>query len=252
MAGEGKAPFRSAWLNSAIAPAPLYKSTVFGDRDDAEVTAFNAWFFGATPIAYTLTGDAGSYTIAGQDATFTVAYALAGDAGAYTLAGQDATFTVTTASTAYTLDGEAGAYVIAGQDADFVVVTAAPEVVSLGGKGHPARLQNLPTWAVEVRARLVDEDDQLRARVSLLPINRRGDGDDRLQAAAQVLPLVSVASAALVDQPDQVSAAAQVLARIELDMDADGFVQAIKAITRAQMEPLPLRRDGPKLIRGRA
>lgn len=42
--------------------------------------------------AYTLTADAGSYTLTGQSATFTFARALSADAGAYTFTGQDAQF----------------------------------------------------------------------------------------------------------------------------------------------------------------
>lgn len=80
-------------------------------------------FSGGGAAAYTLTGDAGSYVLAGQDATFAVAYAVDGDAGGYAIAGQDATFTISSGSTAYTLDGEAGAFVIDGQDATFTLST---------------------------------------------------------------------------------------------------------------------------------
>lgn len=93
--------------------------TLTGDAGSYVLAGQDATF----AVAYAVDGDAGGYAIAGQDATFSVGNALAGDAGAYTLDGQDATFTVTTGSTAYTLDGEAGAYVIAGQDATFTLST---------------------------------------------------------------------------------------------------------------------------------
>jgi len=66
--------------------------------------------------AYTLTADAGSYTIAGQDATLTKNSVLTADAGSYAIAGQDATLSWAGAG-AYTLTADVGAYVIAGQDA---------------------------------------------------------------------------------------------------------------------------------------
>jgi hypothetical protein len=94
---------------------------------------------GAGGTAYTLTCDAGAYTIGGQDAALiksrivvadTGAYAVAGqdatllkskvvtaDAGAYTLVGQDATLTYTPSGTVYTLTCDAGAYTLSGQDA---------------------------------------------------------------------------------------------------------------------------------------
>ena len=65
-----------------------------------------------------VTADAGSYAVAGQDASVLVGHLITADAGAYTLAGQDATLTyapVTPGS--YTLTCDAGAYVLAGQDA---------------------------------------------------------------------------------------------------------------------------------------
>jgi len=75
-------------------------------------------FFDAsgTPGAYTLTADAGSYTLAGQDATLLKSSILTADAGSYAIAGQDATLSWAGAG-AYTLTADVGAYTIAGQDA---------------------------------------------------------------------------------------------------------------------------------------
>jgi hypothetical protein len=72
---------------------------------------------GAGATGYTLTCDAGAYTIAGQDAALRKSKLLAADAGAYAIAGQDAALKVGRRLTA-----DAGAYVIAGQDAAFVYV----------------------------------------------------------------------------------------------------------------------------------
>ena len=50
----------------------------------------------ASPTGYTLTADAGSFTLTGQDATLTYGsasgYTLTAEAGAFTLTGSDATF----------------------------------------------------------------------------------------------------------------------------------------------------------------
>lgn len=105
---------------------------------------------GGGPTAYTLTADAGSFTLSGQDAGFVVgriltadagSFALTGqdaalrigrvitaDAGAFVLTGQDATLTVTPAGgTAYTLTAEAGAFALTGQDAEFRIGTTATD-----------------------------------------------------------------------------------------------------------------------------
>jgi hypothetical protein len=102
------------------------------------------------PTAYTLTADAGSFTLSGQDANLTIgriltadagAFTLSGqdaalsvgrvitaDAGAFTLTGQDATLTVTPAGgTAYTLTADAGDFALTGQDAQFVISTGATD-----------------------------------------------------------------------------------------------------------------------------
>lgn len=72
---------------------------------------------------YTLTCDAGSYTLAGQDALLRRTYTLTCDAGAYVLTGQDATLT-----RGYQLTCDAGAYVLAGQDATLNYVPGAGAV----------------------------------------------------------------------------------------------------------------------------
>jgi hypothetical protein len=71
---------------------------------------------GSGPTNYTLTCDAGAYTLAGQNATLTLARKLALDAGAYAYAGQDAALRVDRK-----LALDAGAYSIAGQDASLQV-----------------------------------------------------------------------------------------------------------------------------------
>lgn len=61
--------------------------------------------------SYTLTCDAGSYSLAGQDATFSVA--MPAGAGSYSVSGQSALFSVS-------IQADAGAYSVQGQDADLV------------------------------------------------------------------------------------------------------------------------------------
>lgn len=70
--------------------------------------------------AYTLTADAGSYSLAGQDATLLKSKVVTADAGSYALAGQDATLTHTPFGSTYTLTCDAGAYSISGQDAALI------------------------------------------------------------------------------------------------------------------------------------
>lgn len=90
---------------------------------------------GAT--GYLLTADAGSYAIAGQDATLTRGRIVSADAGSYAIAGQDATLTYTPAGGAFTLTADAGAYVIGGQNATILkgrVVTADAGAYAIAGK----------------------------------------------------------------------------------------------------------------------
>ncbi len=84
-------------------PRGLWDETGVADGWFDETQQARGWFdqdlldTTSSPVAYTLSGDAGSYTYTGQDATLTytpgaVAYTLAGDAGIYTYTGQDAEF----------------------------------------------------------------------------------------------------------------------------------------------------------------
>lgn len=59
-----------------------------------------------------LTADAGSFTLTGQDASLLASRTLTADPGSFTLTGQDATF-----SRSYVLDAEAGSFTLTGQDA---------------------------------------------------------------------------------------------------------------------------------------
>jgi len=63
-----------------------------------------------------LQADAGALTIAGQNATLKAGRVLKADAGALTITGQDATLTYTPVG-AFTLQADAGALTITGQDA---------------------------------------------------------------------------------------------------------------------------------------
>jgi hypothetical protein len=67
-------------------------------------------------VNYILSGTAGSYTYAGQSATFKVGRLLSGANGSYTYTGQTATFKV-----GRLLSGTAGAYAYSGQAATFKV-----------------------------------------------------------------------------------------------------------------------------------
>jgi hypothetical protein len=81
---------------------------------------------------YTLTCDAGSYTITGQDATLLKTRIVVADAGAYTISGQDASVLVT-----HLLTADAGSYTISGQTASVLVghvVTADPGAYSVAGQ----------------------------------------------------------------------------------------------------------------------
>jgi len=69
------------------------------------------------PASYTLTANAGAYTLSGQTADLTRSKLLTANAGAYTLSGQTADLTWA-ASSAYTLTANPGAYTLSGQTAD--------------------------------------------------------------------------------------------------------------------------------------
>lgn len=66
---------------------------------------------------YTLTADAGAYTLSGVDAVLTRGIRLTADAGAYSLTGVDAALTYTPGSGAYTLTADTGSYTLSGNDA---------------------------------------------------------------------------------------------------------------------------------------
>lgn len=70
---------------------------------------------GGGAVNYTLTGSAGSYTVAGQPAVLSVAKKLAGTAGSYAVSGQAASFSVNRK-----LAGAAGSYSYSGQAASFL------------------------------------------------------------------------------------------------------------------------------------
>jgi len=82
-----------------------------------------------------LPASAGSYTLAGQDATLRAARTLPAAAGAYTLAGQDATLTYTPGPGAYELPTDAGSYTFAGQDATLTYGPVTPPTPSPSGVG---------------------------------------------------------------------------------------------------------------------
>lgn len=108
--------------------------------------------------SYTLTADAGSFTLSGQDATLSKSRILTADAGAFTLTGQDATlarnrfltadagsFTLTgqdatltyAAAGSYTLVADAGSFTLSGQDATLLktrILTADAGSFTLSGQ----------------------------------------------------------------------------------------------------------------------
>lgn len=101
-----------AFLSSIRTPADYY-STLFAPR--------SIWVpVSAATGGYTLTAEAGAFTLAGQDATLLKSKVLAADAGSFAIAGQDATLVYTPAAGAYILTCDAGAFAIGGQDATFV------------------------------------------------------------------------------------------------------------------------------------
>jgi hypothetical protein len=140
----------SASLNGDLALGVVWADRFLTDAEIAEISA-NPWQLFAprsiwVPVsaasgAYTLSCDAGAFTIAGQDATLLKSKVLAADAGAYSLAGQDATLVYTPVAGAYTLTCDAGSYSLAGQDAAFVytplnqyTLTAEAGAYSIGGQ----------------------------------------------------------------------------------------------------------------------
>ena len=116
----------------------------------------------ATLAAYTLTAEAGSFALTGQDAGLLVGYALDAGAGAFTLTGQDAGL-----SHDYILSAEAGAFIFTGIDAD-LTRTRIP-VPPPGIDDYPPIIPavasggTLTPEMVEWLRQLVDEVRELRA-----------------------------------------------------------------------------------------
>jgi len=82
--------------------------------------------------SYTVTADAGAYTLAGQDAALVKSRIVVADAGSYALAGQDASVLV-----GHKLTADAGTYTLAGQDAALLrgrVVDAGAGAYALAGQ----------------------------------------------------------------------------------------------------------------------
>ena len=99
-----------------------------------------------------LTADAGSYAVGGQDASVLVGHKLTADAGAYSVAGQDATLTyVPVTPGSYTLTCDAGAYVLAGQDATLLrgrVVAADAGAYAISGADAELTFVGTPSSGV--------------------------------------------------------------------------------------------------------
>lgn len=68
--------------------------------------------------SYTLTADAGSYSLSGQTANLTSARSVIAAPGSYALTGNDATLVYTGAGVAYSITAEAGSYALTGQVAN--------------------------------------------------------------------------------------------------------------------------------------
>lgn len=83
----------------------------------ADAGAFTLTGQDASPLVdRVVTADAAAFTMTGQDASLLVGYAVAADAGAFTASGQDADFL-----RGYVLAAEAGAFVLTGQDATLTI-----------------------------------------------------------------------------------------------------------------------------------
>ena len=76
----------------------------------------HAYFAPSSGTSYTLTAEAGSFTITGQDANLEHHRSLAADAGSFTITGFDATLTYNPVQS-YTLTADAGSFVITGSPA---------------------------------------------------------------------------------------------------------------------------------------
>jgi hypothetical protein len=156
VSGEGRAP-----LNSALFAQPdeLGYVGVFGFTSDTPDGAGDSvWtdhYFGAGTAAYTLTADAGSYTITGQTANLTSTRTLTADAGSYTIGGQDATL-----SYGRILTADAGAYTIGGQDASLTSTrTLTADAGAYTISGQDAALTSTRTLTAEAGAYVISGQD---------------------------------------------------------------------------------------------
>lgn len=70
----------------------------------------------SSPTGYTITCNAGSYALTGQNSAIAVGRLIAANAGSYSLSGQNATISYTPIA-GYTITCDSGAYSIAGQNA---------------------------------------------------------------------------------------------------------------------------------------
>lgn len=78
--------------------------------------------------SYSLSADAGSYTITGGSATFARTRVINGSAGSYAITGKTATFQF-----GHVMTGAKGTYVITGSDAELNYTPVVYEVVTKGG-----------------------------------------------------------------------------------------------------------------------
>jgi hypothetical protein len=130
---------------TAVSGAVAYSLT--GDKGTYTLTGQAATF----SVARTLTGAAGTYALTGQAAGFKVGHVLSGAVGVYALSGQAATLTYTpgAGSVAYNLSGATGVYALTGQAATFGYVSG-----SVGaGKGS----KTLAEYEAEWRDRPIEE-----------------------------------------------------------------------------------------------
>ena len=87
----------------------------------------------ASAQTFILTADAGTFTLAGQDATLLVNRRLQADAGSFTLNGQDATLTYTPISGAFVLSADPGAFTFTGQSANLILIGSSVTLAGVSG-----------------------------------------------------------------------------------------------------------------------
>ena len=132
----------------------------FTGGDDEWEAVHYAWR--PAPVAYTLTAEAGSFALTGQDAGLLVGYVLDAGAGAFTLTGQAAGLFHN-----YILAAEAGAFIFTGIEAD--LTRARIPVPPPGIDDYPPIIPavasggTLTPEMVEWLRQLVDEVRELRA-----------------------------------------------------------------------------------------